>query len=117
MRRFLLAALAAAVLLCPQAWAQSFTVGHWAIFNQPAANTAATISKAAIPSRHVATSVTVCISAVAAQPDIIFNLRDGATGAGTVLWTARLAAAAGTSTCVPVLPLNILGSANTQMTL
>lgn len=92
----------------------------WAVFHQPVAATAATISKAAAGTtvKHVATSVTVCISAVAAQPDVIFNLRDGATGAGTILWTARLAeATVGGSKCVTSPPLYIVGSSNTAMTL
>lgn len=95
-------------------------LGTWSIFHQPVAATQATISKAAggTTVKHVATGITVCISAVAAQPDIIFNLRDGATGAGTIVWTARLAeATVGGSKCVVSGPLNIVGSSNTAMTL
>jgi hypothetical protein len=91
--------------------------GQWAVINAPAAATAATISKAAVAStKHVAKSITVCISAVAAQPNIVFNLRDGATGAGTVVWTALLSAAAGTSQCQSAT-FTIIGSTNTAMTL
>ncbi len=91
----------------------------WAAVHQPVAATQATISKAAgaLGVKHVATGVTVCISAVAAQPDLVFNLRDGASGAGTILWTARLAATAGTAQCVSSPPLNLVGTAATAMTL
>jgi len=100
--------------------ASSAALSVWAVFHQPVAATQATISKAAggTTVKHVATSLTVCISAVAAQPDIIFNLRDGATGAGTIVWTARLAApTVGDSKCVVSPPLYIVGSSNTAMTL
>jgi hypothetical protein len=89
--------------------------GQWAIFNQPGAATQATTNRPAVAStKHVAKSITVCISAVAAQPDIIFNLRDGASGAGTVVWTVRLAAVAGTSQC-QTANFTIIGSNNTAM--
>lgn len=94
--------------------------GQWSVTATPVANTAASASKAAGAAavRHVATSATVCISAVAAQPDLVFNLRDGASGAGTVLWTVRLATpTVGGSLCVTSPPLNIVGSAGTAMTL
>lgn len=94
--------------------------GQWGIQQQPVAATQATISRSAGAGtiRHVATGFIVCISAVAAQPDIIFNLRDGATGAGTIIWSVRLAnPTAGSSTCVPSGPLNIVGTAATAMTL
>jgi hypothetical protein len=91
--------------------------GQWAVFHQPAAATQATIGQSAAASlKHVAKSVTVCISAVAAQPDIIFNLRDGATGAGTIKWTARLSATAGTSQCQSAT-FTIIGTTNTAMTI
>ena len=90
----------------------------WAVNHAPAAATKPTISKAAVAGiRHVATSATICVSGVAAQPDLVFNLRDGATGAGTVLWTARMAAVIGTANCFASPPFNIPGSLNTAMTL
>jgi hypothetical protein len=94
--------------------------GELAVIHQPVAATQSTISVAAGGAgvRHVARGAVVCISAVAAQPDIIFNLRDGATGAGTVKFTWRLAAAAGTSKCEYLPPgSSIYGTANTAMTL
>jgi hypothetical protein len=94
--------------------------GELAVFHQPVAATQSTISVAAGGAgvRHVARGAVVCISAVAAQPDIIFNLRDGATGAGTVKFTWRIQATAGTSKCEYLPPgSSIYGTANTAMTL
>jgi hypothetical protein len=110
---FLALALAALpVLATPQS-----IYSTWAIQHQPAAAAQATISRAAVVGmRHVATSITVCLGATAAQTSVIFNLRDGTTGAGTILWSVRLAGAAGTNQCVAV-PVNIPGSPNTAMTL
>jgi hypothetical protein len=90
----------------------------WAINHAPAAATQATISRAAVAGqRHVATSLTICVDATAAQSSLVFNLRDGATGAGTVLWTARLSGAASTNACLSSGPIFIVGTANTAMTL
>lgn len=93
--------------------------GEWAIQHQPAAATQATVTRAAGGAgvRHVCRSITVSILAVAAQGQIIVNLRDGATGAGTILWSAGFVLAAGTSDRLALTDLNILGSANTAMTL
>lgn len=93
--------------------------GDWAIQHQPAAATQATITRAAggAGTRHVCTSITVSIAAVAAQGAITFNLRDGATGAGTILWSVTLIAAAGTGRDVTISDLHIVGSDNTAMTL
>lgn len=91
----------------------------WAINHAPAAATKPTITRAAGGAnvRHTATSITVCAVGVAAQGPITFNLRDGATGAGTVLWTATVSAPIGQSVCVSPAPVNIVGSRNTAMTL
>jgi hypothetical protein len=90
----------------------------WAVQHTPAAATAATISVAATNQlRHVATSVTACITATAVQGPVIVNLRDGATGAGTILWTTRLASqTAGTVNCQSVAGY-WKGSNNVAMTL
>lgn len=92
---------------------------RWSIQHAPAAAAVATISKAAVPgARHVATSVTVCVSAAAtAQTPLQFSLRDGATGAGTIVWAVRLSAPANSSVCAAPAPVFILGSVNTAMTL
>lgn len=93
--------------------------GEWAIQQTPAAATQATISRAAGGAgvRHVCRSITCSILATAAQGQIIVNLRDGATGAGTILWSAQFSLAAGTSDRITLGDLNIVGSANTAMTL
>lgn len=93
--------------------------GEWAIQHQPAAATQATVTRAAGGAgvRHVCRSITVSILAVAAQGQIIVNLRDGATGAGTILWSAGFVLAAGTSDRIALSGLNIIGTANTAMTL
>lgn len=116
MRKLILALAVAVlpVLAVPQASVYS----SWAIYHTPAAATQATISRAAAANtRHVATSVTVCLNAVAAQAaPVVFNLRDGATGAGTIKWSVSLVAPAGSAQCVTA-PLSIPGSTNTAMTL
>ncbi len=110
--------LAIAVSLLPALAVPQTVTQQWAVYQTPAAATQATIGKAAVAARrHVATSVTVCLNAVAAQAaPVVFNLRDGATGAGTVKWSVSLIAPAGYSQCV-ALPVNIPGSTNTAMTL
>jgi len=99
--------------------AMTVPAGEWYVTHTPAAATQASASKSAGGGnvRHVARSITACISAVNAQGDITINLRDGATGAGTVMWTCRLAAAAGTSACCPSPSMAVIGTANTAMTL
>ncbi len=117
MKRLLLLGLLGALALPVRADAPTPLVA-WAVQHQPAAAAQATISKAAVATRrHVATSITVCVSAVAAQGTLIFNLRDGATGAGTILWSVRLMAPAGQGMCVSSGPVDIPGSLNTAMTL
>jgi hypothetical protein len=97
----------------PNGWGST-----WAVQHQPAAATAATITKALVTQRrHVATSITACVSAVAAQPVVIVNLRDGATGAGTILWSGRLMATIGQGMCLTTGPIAIVGTAGTAMTL
>jgi hypothetical protein len=96
--------------------------GEWAINHTPAANTVATISKAAVASqRHVCKSITVTLVglAAAAEATVLVNLRDGATGAGTILWSTRLlvTGTTGSQTGVALAGLNIVGSVNTAMTL
>lgn len=95
----------------------------------PSTATQATCSLAASPggtvptpgsanSRWICTAITASIAAGAtAQTPIVVNLRDGATGAGTVLWSAALSAPVNGSAWVGGTDLNIRGSANTAMTL
>lgn len=98
-------------------------VGEWAINHTPAANTQATITRAAGAAgvRHVCRSITVSLIglAAAAEATVLVNLRDGATGAGTILWSTRLlvTGTTGSETGVTLAGLNIVGSAATAMTL
>jgi hypothetical protein len=98
--------------------------GQWAVTNAPAVNTQATISKAAGAAGvyHVCTGLTCTLANDAtgsAQANLIFNLRNGATGAGTILASFALSvpATAGACQVLPLTGLNIPGSAATAMTL
>lgn len=98
----------------------STQLSTWSQTNTPAVATQATTSKAAGGGtvRHVATSITVCIAANGtAQTPLLFHLRDGATGAGTIIRTWAFSAPITTSQCENVPGLNMPGSANTAMTL
>lgn len=98
--------------------------GDWSVTHAPAVNTVATATKAAGAAgvRHVCTSISARLLGGVAAPAAIqgtLNLRDGATGAGTIIWsqTVVLAAAAGAKDEVSMSGLNIVGSAATAMTL
>lgn len=97
--------------------------GEWAVNHTPAAATQATITKAAGGAgvRHVCKSITATFIglAAAAEATVLVNLRDGATGAGTILWSTRLlvTGTTGSETGVTISNLNIVGSDNTDMTL
>lgn len=96
--------------------------GNWSINHTPAANTQATITRAAVASqRHVCTSITASLIGLAASAEatVLINLRDGATGTGTILWSTRLlvAGTTGTETGISLSNLSIFGTANTAMTL
>lgn len=93
--------------------------GEWSVEHRPAVSTRATITRAAGAAgvRHVCRSITASLVAVAAQTIVDVLLRDGATGAGTVLWSARLQVQAGDSKQITLTGLNIVGSAATAMTL
>lgn len=95
--------------------------GDWAINNVPAAATQPTISKAAGAAgvRHVATSISVAISTVgtAQTAALVFVLRDGATGAGTILWSLQVSLPVNTTWSFALSNLNIVGTAATAMTL
>jgi hypothetical protein len=118
MRRLFLAALAAAVLLCPQAWAQALNIPNWAVNSTPAVSTQATASRAALTGngRHVATNCSGSISTIAAQTNITLALRDGATGAGTVLWSETIICAINSPCVLSSGLIHATGSAATAMT-
>lgn len=99
--------------------------GNWSILHTPAANTQATISRAAVAStRHICTSISAVLIAPAAvvSGTVQLNLRDGATGAGTILWSQTLLVGGATSisadrAIIQLSGLQIPGSVNTAMTL
>jgi hypothetical protein len=98
---------------------QTVPLSTWSLNNSASAGTP-TISKASGGGavRHVATSVTVCVAAAGtAQPAVQVNLRDGATGAGTIIRSWNLAAPINSSACGEIAGLNIAGTAATAMTI
>lgn len=97
--------------------------GHWGNFSQPAVSLQASIAWAAeAATRHVADCVSFSGGSTTAPvlTQLTVNLRDGATGAGTVLqtWIVIIPAATGQNV-VPfsVCGLNLVGTTNTAMTL
>jgi len=93
----------------------------WSLNNLPAAATQATVTKAAGAAgvKHFCTSVAGAISTVgtAQAAALVFNLRDGATGAGTVLWALQVSLPVNTTWSFFLSGLNIAGSAATAMTM
>lgn len=97
---------------------------RWVINSQPAVSTQATASKAAAAGiRHVCDTISFSAmntTAIAAAAQVQVNLRDGATGVGTVLWSCQLFIGLGPGQLVPPFSfkgLNLIGSVNTAMTL
>jgi hypothetical protein len=91
----------------------------WGITNSANAGTPSA-SKAAGGGtvKHVATSISICVGAAGtAQPVVQVNLRDGASGAGTIIRSWQLAAPINTNACNDLSGLNMSGSANTAMTI
>lgn len=67
--------------------------------------------------RHVCRHITITLGGVGANAaGVTFVARDGATGAGTIIWTAKLSNLANTSVSISA-PVNLVGSKNTAMTL
>lgn len=94
----------------------------WSVASTPATGTAASASKATGGSgvQHVCRSISfaLAVDGTHAQAAIQINLRDGAPGAGTILWSLTiLKAAVEALSLFHVGDLNIPGSANTAMTL
>lgn len=93
--------------------------GEWSIVSFPAANTQATATIAAGGAgvRHVARSIhfSLAAGATAAAALNVF-VRDGATGVGTVIWAGVIAAPVGDAREIS-LPVHLLGTANTAMTI
>jgi hypothetical protein len=99
--------------------AYSTPLSTWSVTNSANAGTPSA-SKAAGGGtvRHVATGISICVGAAGtAQPVVQVNLRDGATGAGTIIRSWQLAAPANDNACSDLSGLNMTGSANTAMTI
>lgn len=112
-------ASAANISATTQAPALVAAPGNWTLTSAPAVNTVATATRAAGAAgvRHVLTSICAdlnCVSAVTVP--LVLVVRDGATGAGTILWQRRLTGTAGTTTKIEMTGLNIVGTAATAMT-
>lgn len=101
-----------------------FSPKSWFAGHSPAVNTKATITKAAAGAnkRHVATSLTVSLTAGGTAPTantVTVALIDGASGGSTYLWgphTIGIPAVAGAMNGF-VVSLWAVGTANTAMTL
>jgi hypothetical protein len=98
--------------------------GMWPATHAPAVNTQASASQAAGGAgvRHVCTGISINLAAGGTAPaatQLTVNLRDGATGAGSILatWTIAIPATAGAFAAINLTGLNIPGTANTAMTL
>lgn len=88
----------------------------WRILHAPVANTQATITLAAGGAgiRHIATALVANICSFAAETSpLSIVVRDGAAGAGTIIFQARVSSAI----LVAVSGLTLLGTANTAMTI
>lgn len=92
--------------------------GEWTISNNGGAGNQSTASKAAGGAgvRHVLRSFIVSAIATVLGTATI-NIRDGATGAGTVLWTFQMDVPANSSVIAALSGLSIFGTANTAMTI
>jgi hypothetical protein len=94
--------------------------GEWTLTNAAAVSVQATATRVAGAAgvRHVLKSIQASLNAVAAQAaPVIAVVRDGLTGAGTILWQDRLMAPIGFTDRISVDGLNIVGSAATAMTI
>lgn len=94
----------------------------WSVTSAPTTATQATATKAAGGGtvKHVATSLafSAAVDGSNAQTRIQVNLRDGATGAGTILWQVQvLMVATAASQYFGISGLKLIGTANTAMTL
>jgi hypothetical protein len=99
--------------------AYSTPLSTWSVTNSANAGTpSASKATGGGTVRHVATGISICVGAAGtAQPVVQVNLRDGATGAGTIIRSWQLAAPANDNACSDLSGLNMTGSANTAMTI
>jgi len=93
-------------------------VKEWAVNAQATAGTPSASKAAAASVRHVCTGISIAVAAGGtAQTPVIVNLRDGATGAGTVLASWALSAAINGIGAISLTGLNVAGTPGTAMTL
>lgn len=92
--------------------------GEWVVNSEPAVSTQATATRAAGAAgvRHVCKSLHFSLAAVVAQTIIYARVRDGASGAGAILWSQGIIVPAGENVHIELSDLNIVGSAATAMT-
>jgi hypothetical protein len=92
---------------------------NWSLSHTPAAATQATVTKAAaVGVQHIAEAISYTVGAVAAQAVLTIALRDGATGAGTIIWSLTVGPlAAGSNLSFSQAGLNIPGTRGNAMTL
>ena len=94
--------------------------GNWSVSSFPAVNNQATASRAAGGAgvRHILTSLHFSIAAGATASGIVqCQIRDGGTGAGTIIWSGALAVPIGDSREISLSGLSLVGTANTAMTI
>lgn len=101
--------------------AQVTQLSTWFVIDTDAGATQTTATKAAGGGtvRHVATNIHICYNdTAAATGSALVHLRDGATGAGTIIKTWIIGIpVAGDSKCIDLSGMNRTGTANTAMTL
>jgi len=93
---------------------------EWSVQHTPAAAAQATIGRAADANKqHVCTGFTVSVAGAAAAPvtPVRAVLRDGATGAGTILWSGYLACLANEAQAISFGGAEFVGTKNVAMTL
>lgn len=101
----------------------STSPGQWAAVSTPAAGVVASATQAAGGAgvRHICSGILVTYGAIAAPvaTALTWNLRDGATGVGTILASGQIAVPAAVFQGQPIMlsDLAIVGSAATAMTL
>lgn len=100
--------------------AYSTPLSTWSVTDTDSGATQSIASRAAGGGtvRHVATSITACRGDTVAAVPAQINLRDGATGVGTIIRTWVIGVSAiNESRCVDLTGLNMTGTANTAMTM
>lgn len=120
----LITASAANMVSAGQLGDQTLTMtqmGQWAVTHLPATATKATISKGANASgRHVCTGYisSMAVAGTTCTTVLTWSIRDGATGAGTVLWSGAMQQfVTGQDHNNSQNGLALIGTANTAMTI